>query len=74
MTTAKPLEALKVINAYEIEGNRIFETNCLDFDAFKALPKAASLDGTVYALTGWNSDTCRACYKTGFKVAFPLDR
>lgn len=62
-------EAIQVINTWEIEGEKGFETPCPDYLTWCNLPAAAAFDGIYYAKTGWNSDTCRACYKTGRKFA-----
>ncbi|MBY0277914.1 hypothetical protein K2Z84_21480 [Candidatus Binatia bacterium] len=36
---------------------------CADFDAYKALPEVVEFDGRLWGLTGWNSDTGRACWQ-----------
>lgn len=67
---ATAIESIEVINTWEIEGEQGFETPCVDYLAWCGLPAAATIDGSVYyAKTGWNSDTGRACYKTGRKFA-----
>jgi hypothetical protein len=66
--------AISVISNWNIGDQWGLETTCLDYDAFKALPKAVEYDGRQYSLTGWNSDTGRACYKTGLPLAIGVDK
>jgi hypothetical protein len=52
-----------------LEGEYVAEVDCSGFDDFKALPSAIEYDGKVLGKTGWNSDSNRACYKSGVPLA-----
>lgn len=43
---------------------KIIETECNDFDGYKALPNVIEFGGIRYGKTGWSSDTFKACYKS----------
>ena len=51
-----------------------FETSCSDYEHYSTLPDAVEMEGRVHVKTGWNSDRCRAFYKSGRWFALPLDR
>ena len=61
---AKPINGILVNNSYQLEGNYWLETDCADYDAWKALPAIVGYEGRQYGKTGWNSDSCKACYST----------
>lgn len=69
MKTAKVVQAVVVLAAARVGNTEVIEVGCADFDAYKVLPQAVELDGRVYGLTGWSSDTGRACYRTDARVA-----
>lgn len=62
-------EYLRLQSLHFIEGQYIAEVSCVDFDDYKALPDAITYDGKVLGKTGWNSDSCKACYKTNVLMA-----
>jgi len=62
--TAKVLPGFLRLNSTQvIEGEFVAETNCADYDAWRALPVAIEVQGKVLGKAGWNSDTGIACYK-----------
>ena len=69
-------EAVPVTSAFvladvqQVDGETILIADCVDYDAFKALPPALHYQGKNFSLTGWSSDTHRACWKVGNKIAF----
>jgi hypothetical protein len=74
MNNALPTNGIAVLNFGLLpspDDNCFLETSCLDFDAYKKLPDVLAFAGDKYVKTGWNSDTGRACFKTGrpFAVA-----
>ena len=69
---ATKVDAIKVNEFGTIQGIQWFTTDCHDYDAFLSLPKACDLGGTVYALTGWNSDRNVAYFQSNQKFARPL--
>lgn len=62
-------EYVRLLSLYFIEGQYVAEVSCSDFDDYKALPDAIKYDGKVLGKTGWNSDSCKACYKSGVALA-----
>lgn len=56
-------------SAHVIEGEKVLETDCTDYDQYSALPMVVEYHGSLYARTGWSSDTHRACYKTSRYIA-----
>lgn len=74
MPTAQSIpQSYKILNYGTFpEGDKFIEVNCIDYSMFCGLPGAMEYDGSVYALTGWNSDRQVACYKTN--VLFGLAR
>jgi hypothetical protein len=69
---AKPTDHILVLASYRLENQGIIEVNCAYFDAYVTLPEAVEFRGEVYGKTGWNSDNCKACYKTGVPLARPI--
>lgn len=69
---AKAINVIPILMECYLEGERIIETGCLDYDHYFFLPEAIEYEGMVYCKTGWSSDTNRACYKTGVKFANPI--
>ena len=67
-------DAITLIAAYIIEGETVLETVCNDFDAYCALPSVVQFEGRVCGKTGWSSDTNRACYKSGARVAYSTSK
>ncbi len=61
---AKPINGIVVNNSYQMDGNYWLETDCADYNAWRALPDVVAYEGRAYAKTGWNSDSCKACYST----------
>ena len=61
---AKPLDGILVNTFYQLEGVHWLETDCADYDAWKALPAVVAYEYRAYAKTGWNSDSGKACYST----------
>jgi hypothetical protein len=61
--------AIRVLYSYAMDGARFVEVPCADYDALRALPTALMFDGLVYGRTGWNSDDCKAYYRTGVALA-----
>jgi hypothetical protein len=62
--------AILVAAAYRLDNEQVLETPCADFDRYSKLPMVVAHRGLVYGLTGWNSDTGRAFYKSSAKVAY----
>lgn len=60
---------IRVLQCVFIEGQHIAEVECSDFDFYMTLPAAIEFQGKLFGKTGWNSDTCKACYKTGTNLA-----
>lgn len=69
MASAKVISDVITVIPYHIEGKVILETQCNDFDAFIRLPRVVDYNGTICTITGFNSDTGRACYKSGMPYA-----
>jgi hypothetical protein len=67
-------DTITLLGAYIIEGETVLETTCRDFSQFCALPAAVEFEGRVCGKTGWSSDTYRACYKSGAKLAYAVKR
>jgi hypothetical protein len=67
-------DAITVEAAHIIDGETVLETTCRDFDHFCSLPAAVEFEGRVCGKTGWSSDTNRACYKSGARVAYAVKR
>ncbi len=65
-------EYLRLHYCVLLEGEYVAEVDCQDFADFKALPSAIVYDGKVLGKTGWNSDSCKACYKSGVPLAKSL--
>lgn len=61
---AKPLDGITINTSYQLEGVYWLETDCADYDAWKALPAVVAYDNRAYGKTGWNSDSGKACYST----------
>ena len=57
-------EFIKLQSIIWIEGEYIVEVECRDYNDYCALPAAISYDRMVMGKTGWNSDKCKACYKS----------
>lgn len=53
----------------QVEGETILIADCADYDAFQALPRVLHWEGRDFSLTGWNSDTHRACWKITNRIA-----
>lgn len=69
--TAQPIpNAIPIMSAYTLDGIKWAETSCRDYDQFATLPPAISIEGDVYARSGWNSDSCKAYYRTGWKIGY----
>jgi hypothetical protein len=49
------------------------EVDCAEHDAFEALPRVVEMGGTLFGLTGWNSDRGVAYYKDTVAVAQAVD-
>ena len=75
MKTAKPLEnALSVKRSETLPcGTKVVTLDCADYKAYKSLPAALEYDGRAYGRTGWDSDMCRAYYRTDIAFARGLD-
>lgn len=69
---AKRINAIVILHAQAIGNELVLETNCSDFDAYKALPDVVSYEGIVCGKTGWNSDRGHGYYKSTAKVALPI--
>lgn len=69
---ATALPSVEVLEIQETPTEAVLGTSCPDYDTYAALPKAVMYLGVAYGLTGWNSDTGRAYYKTTKKFATPL--
>ena len=52
-----------------LDGEYVAEVDCHDFKHFQSLPSAIEYDGRLLGKTGWNSDSNRACYKSGAMLA-----
>lgn len=64
--------AITVLFEIELEGKLVIETGCADYEAFSRLPNAVSYNGKTLGKTGWNSDSGKACYKEGAKIALKV--
>tara|TARA_Y100000114_G_scaffold111054_1_gene104806 strand:- start:369 stop:590 length:222 start_codon:yes stop_codon:yes gene_type:complete len=67
-------QAIKnAINIIRVEtlpnGVKVIITECVDHKDFKRLPKAVSLNGETFGLTGWNSDKFIAYFRSDKLVA-----
>jgi hypothetical protein len=62
-------DAIVITLATWITGHLVLETNCLDYDAYKALPQVVEYRGIECGKTGWNSDTGYACYQSSAYLA-----
>jgi hypothetical protein len=49
-------------------GNLILQTTCHSYEDYNALPPVVSYTGVDCGLTGWNSDTETARYKSGAAI------
>jgi hypothetical protein len=69
------IKAFQVLSAYAMDGagDLWLETDCHDYDEFRALPVCLVFKSVRYAKTGWSSDTSRACYSARAvkSLAFP---
>lgn len=63
---------LTILAFYRVEGDNIVIVNCPNYDTYEALPDAIEYSGLILGKTGWNSDTCKACYKFPNKLAKKL--
>lgn len=67
----KVADAIQITAQYTLECQLVLETDCSDFDAYKALPKVVHYNGIECVLTGWSSDSHRACYKEVIQGRYP---
>jgi hypothetical protein len=65
-------DAIVVSASHIIEGETILETSCSDFEHFCSLPSVVVFEGRVCGKSAWSSDTNRACYKSGMRVAYAV--
>jgi hypothetical protein len=68
---AKQTNLLKVESRCVLDGETIIELNCRDYDHLVTLPQVIECEGMLLTQTGWNSDRCRAYYKSGGLYARP---
>jgi len=54
------------------DGHRMVTLGCNDYSVYKQLPAAVKFQGLVYGLTGWNSDSNEAYYKTSKAFALAM--
>ena len=47
----------------------VLEVSCADYEAFVELPKVVAFNGLRYGLTGWNSDSGMAYYRSDARYA-----
>jgi hypothetical protein len=66
------LNSLVVLNSRNLDGQLFAVVSCGDFSIYKALPAAIRYNGQSLGLTGWNSDSGLAYYKTGQRFAVAL--
>lgn len=67
---AMPMQdMIKVQSMVTIEGQTIATVDCRDFEHYQKLPDAIQIGNALFGKTGWNSDSCYACYKTGILLA-----
>lgn len=64
---------LKLNSTNYIEGEFVAETDCEDYEAFKALPSAIEVNGKVLGKSGWSSDRHYACYSERVKLGRMVD-
>jgi hypothetical protein len=57
-------EYITAIFVGTIEGTQVATVDCTDYDHYRQLPKVVSYQGTRLGLTGWSSDSNRACYQS----------
>lgn len=71
MSTAQRIkDAIPVSYEITLDGQKVFETSCSDFDQYKTLPDVVTYAGNSYTKTGWSSDSGRACYKQSTRIAY----
>jgi hypothetical protein len=70
---AKALAMIRIQQVYTIEKQIIAEVTCHDYDEYRSLPDAIELDNKIMGKTGWSSDKCYACYKTGVLLGKIID-
>lgn len=52
-----------------IDGQLVIETHCCDYEQYSKLPHVVVYKEKICVKTGWSSDRCYACYKSGLPVA-----
>lgn len=72
MEKAIAYEAFSVVNEWQHEGIHCVEIQCNDYEHLLRLPEAVLYNDVVHVRTGWNSDVCRAYYKTGRNYCTPV--
>lgn len=70
---AQITEHLCVLNFQEIGGEKIAEVTCRDYDHYQSLPQVVMIENELFGLTGWNSDTQKACYKNPHMIAHSVE-
>ena len=61
--------AIVITCVHRLDSQLVLETACEDYEAYKALPQVVVYDSVECAKTGWSSDRCYACYKSGVPIA-----
>ena len=69
MMEAKIRRDLLLVIPVHGHGETILETPCRDYDEYARLPNVIEFENQVFGKTGWNSDSNKACYKTGLNTA-----
>ncbi len=65
-------DSIVITCVHRMDGQLVLETECADYDAYKALPEVVSYEGTVCGKSGWSSDRNYACYKSNMAVAYKV--
>ena len=66
--------SVKVVMVEKLpDAKKVLIVDCADYDAYKSLPVGVSFDGTMYGLTGWNSDRGHGYYREGAALALGVN-
>lgn len=68
MNARIPNGYIRVLQCDCIEGQHVAQVECGDFDVYVSLPAGIEFQGKLLGKTGWNSDSCKAYYKTGIPL------
>jgi hypothetical protein len=69
----KSLTMVRIQAIQVVESQTIATVTCHDYDEYRVLPDAIEVQGQVLGKTGWSSDKCYACYKSGVLLGTIVD-